>query len=326
MNPSQIVKIFNCTKINVTVEQKADASASSLIADIEKLLREQTQKQSSASTTSETGDNKVDPNDTDALFKTLFPSASTDANEPLKTTSDIFNEVFGVTKKKQLPELKFWDLYPTQIKRWLVYLKTPKGYYDNSGRWVPTEGQTRMTRVTEIDEDGQEVTKLVPESPPVESVRDSEWSNKDSEEWIRWERKFQEEQSALPQDLRGHFRFNLSADQVAQVHPKLRRLLSMTHATTSEITALRKRLIRTKWARHDGDTGSDEVQIGILTLRIRVLTEHLQKNKQDKYNEYRLARLVKRRRGLLRHLKKSDVPTYYKLLKDLRLRDMVGMI
>lgn len=275
---------------------------------------------------SETSDNKVDPNDTDALFKTLFPSASTDANEPLKTTSDIFNEVFGVTKKKQLTELKYWDLYPAQIKRWLVYLKTPKGYYDNSGRWVPSEGAVRMTRVTELDEDGEEVTRMVPETASAENVRDSEWNDKDSAEWIAWEQRYQQEQSALPADLRGHYRFNLRAEQLEQVHPKLRRLLSMTHATPSEITALRKRLIRTKWARHDGDTGSDEVQIGILTLRIRVLTEHLQKNKQDKYNEYRLGRLVKRRRGLLRHLKKSDVPTYYKLLKDLRLRDMVGMV
>jgi small subunit ribosomal protein S15 len=92
------------------------------------------------------------------------------------------------------------------------------------------------------------------------------------------------------------------------------------------VTALRKRLIREKWATHSGDTGSDSVQIGILTLRIRVLTEHLQKNKQDKYNAYRLQRLVKRRRGLLRHLKRNDVPTYYRLLKDLRLRDMVEMV
>jgi small subunit ribosomal protein S15 len=61
----------------------------------------------------------------------------------------------------------------------------------------------------------------------------------------------------------------------------------------------------------------------MLTIRINNLIEHLRIHHKDTDNKYRLQLLIKRRRGLLRHLKKNDIATYYALLQDLGLRDSV---
>ena len=71
---------------------------------------------------------------------------------------------------------------------------------------------------------------------------------------------------------------------------------------------------------HEGDTGSPEVQIAILTARINHLTEHLKTNKQDNHSRRGLFKMVGRRRNLLAYLQKADIERYRAIVAKLGLR------
>ena len=71
---------------------------------------------------------------------------------------------------------------------------------------------------------------------------------------------------------------------------------------------------------HDTDTGSAEVQIGILTKRINDLTEHFKANKNDHHSRRGLLKMVGRRRNMLNYLKKKDINRYRAIIEKLGLR------
>ena len=75
-----------------------------------------------------------------------------------------------------------------------------------------------------------------------------------------------------------------------------------------------------KHGRADGDTGSPEVQIALLTSRINTLTEHLRTHKHDHYSRRGLLKLVGRRRRFLNYLQRKDLEGYRALIKELGLR------
>ena len=75
-----------------------------------------------------------------------------------------------------------------------------------------------------------------------------------------------------------------------------------------------------QYGRKEGDTGSPEVQIAILTYRIRELTEHIKKNPKDHHSGRGLLRLVGQRRGLLDYYKRNDIEGYRALIKKLGIR------
>lgn len=81
-----------------------------------------------------------------------------------------------------------------------------------------------------------------------------------------------------------------------------------------------KEQIVQEYQTHEGDTGSPEVQIAILTYRINELNEHLQTHKKDFHSRRGLLKMVGKRRGLLNYLKKSDLDRYRTLIKRLGLR------
>lgn len=74
------------------------------------------------------------------------------------------------------------------------------------------------------------------------------------------------------------------------------------------------------YGRKEGDTGSPEVQIAVLTERIRELTEHIKKNPKDHHSGRGLLKMVGRRRGLLNYLKKTDIEGYRALIEKLGIR------
>ena len=74
------------------------------------------------------------------------------------------------------------------------------------------------------------------------------------------------------------------------------------------------------YAQHEGDTGSPEVQIALLTDRINHLNEHLKINRNDHHSNRGLLLTVGRRRGLLEYLKKTDIERYRALIAKLNLR------
>lgn len=81
-----------------------------------------------------------------------------------------------------------------------------------------------------------------------------------------------------------------------------------------------KEQIIKEFARHEGDTGSPEVQIALLTARIKQVTEHLKIHRKDFHSRYGLMKMVGKRRRLLRYLKELDIERYRNLIKRLNIR------
>ena len=86
----------------------------------------------------------------------------------------------------------------------------------------------------------------------------------------------------------------------------------MDKAKKSEIIA--------KFGHHEGDTGSAEVQIALLTERINHLNQHLSLNHKDNHSRRGLMKMVGERRGLLKYLMEIDIERYRKVIADLNLR------
>ena len=86
------------------------------------------------------------------------------------------------------------------------------------------------------------------------------------------------------------------------------------------LTAQDKQEIISKYATHEGDTGSPEVQVALLTKRITDLTEHLKQHKHDHHSRRGLLLLVGRRRRLLKYVAKVDINRYRSLIERLGLR------
>ncbi len=86
------------------------------------------------------------------------------------------------------------------------------------------------------------------------------------------------------------------------------------------LTVEEKREVVQQFGKSEGDTGSPEVQIALLTRRINHLTEHLREHKHDHHSRRGLLMLVGRRRRFLNYLQKKDLEGYRKLVRELGLR------
>ena len=86
------------------------------------------------------------------------------------------------------------------------------------------------------------------------------------------------------------------------------------------ISKEKKTAIIAEYARKEGDTGSPEVQIAILTARINDLTDHFKANPKDHHSRRGLLKMVGQRRGLLAYLKKTDLEGYRALIAKLGIR------
>ena len=86
------------------------------------------------------------------------------------------------------------------------------------------------------------------------------------------------------------------------------------------MTQAEKQAIMAEYAAHEGDTGSPEVQIAVLTKRINDLTEHLKANKKDHHSRRGLLKMVGRRRNLLAYLQKNDIERYRSIVARLGIR------
>ena len=83
--------------------------------------------------------------------------------------------------------------------------------------------------------------------------------------------------------------------------------------------AVKQEIIK-KYARKEGDTGSPEVQIAVLSARIAELTEHLKANPKDHHSRRGMYMMVGQRRGLLDYLKRTDLNKYRELIEKLGIR------
>jgi len=82
---------------------------------------------------------------------------------------------------------------------------------------------------------------------------------------------------------------------------------------------LEKQKIVDKYALHEGDTGSPEVQIALLSLQIEKLSEHLKGHKKDNHSRKGLLQMVGKRRRLIEYLKGSELNRYTELAKKLKI-------
>jgi len=87
------------------------------------------------------------------------------------------------------------------------------------------------------------------------------------------------------------------------------------------MTQAEKQAIIAEYATHEGDTGSPEVQIAVLTTRINELTAHLKVHKKDNHSRRGLLKMVGHRRNLLSYLYKTDIERYRALVAKLGIRD-----
>eukprot|EP01129_Flabellula_baltica_P017350 TRINITY_DN9594_c0_g1_i1.p1 TRINITY_DN9594_c0_g1~~TRINITY_DN9594_c0_g1_i1.p1 ORF type:complete len:559 (+),score=163.12 TRINITY_DN9594_c0_g1_i1:17-1693(+) len=202
-------------------------------------------------------------------------------------------------KPLRLRDIEYWALYPKKIRQWVMYTKSTRGYYNQWGRWVPVEDMTSVK--FEKDEKTQK------------------------ENWIKWQRVFETEQSKLPEELRNRYRFGVQPDEIESLHPKIKFLFSMSNASPRERTQVIKQDLIKKWKAHTTDTGSSEVQVAMLTLKIREAVEKVRKNRKEKSRIRVLQKFVSRRRSLMKKLKKKNVEKYYALLLDLNLGDIVQL-
>ena len=86
------------------------------------------------------------------------------------------------------------------------------------------------------------------------------------------------------------------------------------------MTKEQKNEILKQYASHEGDTGSPEVQIAVLTFRIRELTEHLKVHKKDHHSRRGMLKMVGHRRNLLQYVQKCDIVRYREIIAKLGIR------
>mmetsp|Transcript_4202 Transcript_4202/g.5880 ORF Transcript_4202/g.5880 Transcript_4202/m.5880 type:complete len:298 (-) Transcript_4202:130-1023(-) len=195
---------------------------------------------------------------------------------------------------RKLSELKYFSIYPKEVRKWILDAKTPKGYYDINGSW---------------------------KTVPVNQFEDSQ--KKQREERIVTEESLALElQRTLPADLQRAFRFGIKEDDIKDYPPKLKELLSFKYATQPEINKFRKMRAVEQFASEDGDTGSAAVQVAVMTEKIKYLSEHLSKHPKDKHSRYGLTKLLGRRLRMMKYLRRKHAETYFKVLKYLNLKDL----
>ena len=86
------------------------------------------------------------------------------------------------------------------------------------------------------------------------------------------------------------------------------------------MTQAEKQAIMAEYATHEGDTGSAQVQVAVLTKRINDLTEHLKTHKKDHHSRRGLLKMVGHRRNLLNYLQKKDIERYRAIIAKLGIR------
>lgn len=89
------------------------------------------------------------------------------------------------------------------------------------------------------------------------------------------------------------------------------------------ITKEQKAELMKQYGKNENDSGSAEVQVAILTARIKELTEHMKSHKKDFHTRRGLLMLVGKRRRLLSYIKKNDIENYRNLIKSLGIRDNI---
>lgn len=213
--------------------------------------------------------------------------------ERRKDVDAIFESLFGTARKRtSLEQLRFFPLYPRPVRRWVEDAKTRPGRFTTTGEWEEVESAAFQKDVPNLTRNA-------------------------ASDGIAFRRE-------LPDDLVGKYRFGLRSEDVPpDAPPRVKDLLSFRWANQHEINTFRAKELAKRFERSPMDTGSSEVQVARMTVRIRALTEHMRAHHKDKKTKRALAALVSRRSALMRYLKRDNVEKYFQVITHLNLRDLV---
>jgi len=194
----------------------------------------------------------------------------------------------GDASRMSIWDLKYLPLYPLKVRQWVADAKTPKGYYNMFGIWEDT---------------GLPILPL-------------------KKEQLTDELKYNPDQSDLPEDLRGQYRFGVKPEEIEPYPDKLKEFLSFRYATPHEVLKFRIRRSVENYQYHWRDTGSSGIQVAIMTHRIRALSEHISLHPKDKQTAYGLNKLVGKRFRMMKYLRFKDTAKYFQVLKGSGVRDI----
>jgi len=238
----------------------------------------------------------------------IFPHKPKPAEPSKKDTPPLGPPELGVS------DLKYVHLYPRLVRRWILDAKTPKGFYDQDGTWKEASFFNSLLE----DEDAEEFFGRKTSEGPYYSGRTLIPPGTETSRFVEYEN--------LPEDLRGHYRFDIQPEEMEHASPKLKELLSIQNAGKAELSRFRRRQATRQYGRKPHDTGSSAVQVVIFTHQIRSLSDHLRVNSKDKPARRGLEMLVARRRRMMLYLKNEDPERYWKILKQYNLRDALPYV
>jgi len=176
----------------------------------------------------------------------------------------------------------------------VIDVKTPRGRWDKNGKW-------ELVPVAEGEDEFAVLRKDISEI-----------------------QQASEEKAHLPSDLKGKYRFGITEEELdlAGASPKLRSILSFQNATQKEISTYRKQEIVKKYGRKPRDTGYAAVEMAMLTMKIRHMQSVMRVRTTDKKMKRAMQMKVLLRRKRMKYLKKKDPESYYKVLRDMDVRDI----
>lgn len=127
-------------------------------------------------------------------------------------------------------------------------------------------------------------------------------------------------------DGKEEYRFGLKSADLEDKDEMIRRSFQLKNASKAEVRKNDVALAIKQFERFEGDTGSSEVQIGVLTIKINALSEHMRTHKKDFHSRHGLDKLVSKRRRLLQYLRGKNFETYKRVLHAFGLRDIINQL
>lgn len=266
------------------------------------------------------GENQSSSPEAERLFETIFgkrdsstaPDESAPSDGSVRTSESqaidldqVFASIFGGVGKKSstLEDLRYFRFYPKEVQKWVIDAKHPYGRFNIFGEWEEEEGSPLTSEVN--------MAIPVPTVPPKVIGKGRN---------IRERLMYPPDKRSLPEDVQGKFRYGITEEEARGIPPNVRNILTLEYGTNKEVYSERVKSIIEKFQRFQGDTGSPEVQIAILSERIKRQTHHKLTHHKD-FNGHRgLQRSISRRKALMRYLGKKDPMKLMDIANELNIR------
>ena len=263
------------------------------------------------------------------------------------TLADSFNtrRLFEALNPNMISLLQHYDAYPKQVKNWVKLFFTPRGVWNEEGRWEPVSGyRTLLTEDSRnlidnvsfatssgLKNHKEATTQSTGKAAVVEN--DELYQTFDesfdifagNQEESRKSKTTLPKPKPIPADLVGQFRFGFTAEEVAPLPEKMKKLLTFAYASPREIKKHRIQAAREKWEQGPKDTGSPAAQVAMMTERLNAIAEHIRMFPRDLVAKRQNVLLANKRKTVLKYLKRENITLYYSVIDSLSLRDVQAL-